>query len=104
MVDLFYFKDLGLDIVVPETGEDGFWELLSWEQANKYPADLILVDARNDQVVQEVATVGTWESLPAVKAGQLGPWYAGAPYSYARLAPMMRELAGIIRDADPDLV
>jgi iron complex transport system substrate-binding protein len=104
MVDLHYFRDLGMDIVSPEVGVDGFWELLSWEQANKYPADLILVDARNDQVVEEVATVGTWEALPAVKAGQLGPWYAGAPYSYARLAPMMIELAGIIRDCDPDLV
>lgn len=104
MVDLFYFRELGLDIVVPDTGEEGFWELLSWEQANKYPADLILVDARNDQIVQEVDAVGTWESLPAVKAGQLGPWYAGAPYSYARLTPMMRELAEIIRESDADLV
>lgn len=102
MVDLYYFRDLGLDIVVPDT--DDFWELLSWEQANKYPADLILVDARNDQIVQEVEAVGTWESLPAVKANQLGPWYAGAPYSYARLAPIMVELAGIIREADADLV
>jgi iron complex transport system substrate-binding protein len=102
MVDLHYFRDLGLDIVAPDT--DDFWELLSWEQANKYPADLILVDARNDQIVQEVEAVGTWESLPPVKADQLGPWYAGAPYSYARLAPMMVELAGIIREADADLV
>lgn len=104
MVDLYYFRELGLDIVVPTTGTDGFWELLSWEQANKYPADLILVDARNDQVVQEVEAAGTWKSLPAVQANQIGPWYAGAPYSYARLAPMMRELAGIIRAADADLV
>ncbi|HYI14993.1 MAG TPA: ABC transporter substrate-binding protein [Thermomicrobiales bacterium] len=102
MVDLHYFRDLGLDIVAPET--EDFWELLSWEQANKYPADLILVDARNDQIVQEVEAVGTWQSLPAVKADQLGPWYAGAPYSYARLAPMMVELAGIIREADAELV
>jgi iron complex transport system substrate-binding protein len=104
MVDLFYFRELGLEIVSPEVPADGFWELLSWEQANKYPADLILVDARNDQIVQEVEGVGTWEALPAVQAGQLGPWYAGAPYSYARLAPMMRELAEIIREADADLV
>lgn len=104
MVDLFYFRELGLDIVVPETAADGFWELLSWEQANKYPADLILVDARNDQVVQEVQEVGTWQSLPAIEADQVGKWYAGAPYSYARLAPMMRELAELIRVTDADLV
>lgn len=104
MVDLFYFRDLGLEIVSPEVGSDGFWELLSWEQANKYPADLILVDARNDQVVTEVDAAGTWDALPAVQANQIGPWYAGAPYSYARLAPMMTELAGIIRDSDAELV
>ena len=32
-----------------------------------------------------------------VQAGQLGPWYAGAPYSHKRFAPIMRELAEIIR-------
>jgi iron complex transport system substrate-binding protein len=105
MVDLRYFRDLGLDIVTPETSVDGFWELLSWEQANKYPADLILVDARIYAAsLDEYSGIATWQSLPAIAADQIGPWYAGAPYSYARLAPMMLELAGIIRDADADLV
>ncbi len=58
MVDLHYFRDLGLDIINPETAEEGFWELLSWEQANKYPADLILIDARISEVDAEVANIG----------------------------------------------
>lgn len=102
MVDLYYFRELGLDIVVPNAEE--FWELLSWEQANLYPADLILIDARFDPESEEIAAIGTWQSLPAIEAGQIGPWYAGAPYSYARLAPIMQELAEIIRGADASLV
>jgi len=102
MVDLYYFRELGLDIVVPVAEE--FWELLSWEQANKYPADLILIDARFDPSSEEIASIGTWQSLPAIEANQVGKWYAGAPYSYARLAPMMLELAELIRNTDADLV
>ncbi|MCO5176100.1 MAG: ABC transporter substrate-binding protein [Thermomicrobiales bacterium] len=102
MIDMWYWRDLGLDLVEPET--DDYWEILSWEQANKYPADLILVDARSIDQLGELDSIGTWTSLPAVAAGQIGPWYAGAPYSYVQLAPTMRELAGIIRDADANLV
>lgn len=102
MIDLWYWRELGLDLVKPET--DDFWEILSWEQANRYPADLILVDARVIDQLDTLKSIGTWTSLPAVVAGQIGPWYAGAPYSYVQLAPTLKELAGIIRDADANLV
>lgn len=102
MIDLWYLRDLGLDIVDPDVGD--YWDLLSWEQANKYPADLILVDARFIDTLDELPTIGTWELLPAVKASQIGPWYAGAPYSYVQLTPILKELAGIVRDANAGLV
>ncbi len=102
MADLWYLRDLGLDIVDPNVGD--YWDLLSWEQANKYPADLILVDARFIDTLDELPTIGTWELLPAVRAEQIGPWYAGAPYSYVQLTPILQELAGIVRDADASLV
>lgn len=103
MTDLRYFADLGLDIVTHET--EDFFESLSWEQANKYPADLILVDQRPGLLTQEqLNAIPTWTSLPAVQAGQVGPWYAGAPYSHHRFAPIMRELAEIIRNSRDDIV
>jgi len=103
MTDLHYFADLGLDIVKHQTND--FFEALSWEQANKYPADLILVDQRPGLLTQEqLNAIPTWTSLPAVQAGQVGPWYAGAPYSHKRFAPIMRELAEIIRKSRADIV
>lgn len=96
MTDLRYFRDLGLDIHTHST--DDFFEVLSWEQVNQYPADLILIDQRDTASTSELlAGSSTWQSLPAVQAGQSGPWYAGAPYSHKRFAPIMRELTEIIR-------
>lgn len=103
MTDLHYFRDLGLDVVTH--GADDFFELLSWEQANTYPADLILVDARSAQLSPEqLADIPTWSALPAVQAGQIGPWYAGAPYSHARLVPIMQQLTEFIRASRADVV
>ncbi|RIK46564.1 MAG: hypothetical protein DCC58_02735 [Chloroflexi bacterium] len=103
MNDLHYFSDLGLDIV--DHGLDEFWEIISWEQINKYPADLILLDARAGVLtVDEFSSIGTWAALPAVQAGQVGPWYAGAPYSYIGLVPIMQELTALINASNPDLV
>src|SRR5690606_29754357 len=44
--DLAHYAALGLDIVspaAPTESEGGFWEVLSWENADKYDADVILV-------------------------------------------------------------
>jgi iron complex transport system substrate-binding protein len=104
MPDLHYFADLGLDVVDHQT--DDFFELLSWEEINRYPADIILLDARKGYPTpDELSTsVPIWNTLPAVQAGQLGNWYAGAPSSYGRLAPIMDELAALIASADPNVV
>jgi len=103
MTDLYYFRDLGLDVITPDADE--YWELLSWEQLGKYPADLILIDAR-DAALQpdQLAERDVWNTLPAVQAGQIGPWYAGRPYSNASISPILRELTTLIRAARADLV
>ena len=90
MVDLNYLRSLGLDLVTHTT--DNFFELLSWEQINLYPADVILVDARNAQLQPEqlAIEVPTWDALPAVRAGQVGARYAAAPYSRKRLSRSCR--------------
>nr|PZN41440.1 MAG: ABC transporter substrate-binding protein [Bacillota bacterium] len=103
--DLLYFQQLGLDIVVPEQ-TDQFYEALSWEQALKYPADLILYDRRSYVVPPEelARKVPTWNQHPAVKAGQVGPWYATAAFSREGFAAIMEELAATIRQARADVV
>lgn len=103
MTDLMYFRDLGLDIVAHET--EDFFELLSWEEAGKYQSDVILIDAREGGMTQEqLLAIDTWSSLPAVQAGQIGAWYAGAPYSRARLTPILIELTEVIRSSRADIV
>ncbi|MFI6013500.1 ABC transporter substrate-binding protein [Streptomyces sp. NPDC051243] len=54
--------------------EWGFWEFLSWENADRYHADLIMVDNRSTAMsAEQLAAKATWRQLPAVKAGQTVP-------------------------------
>ncbi|MGW4794899.1 ABC transporter substrate-binding protein [Nonomuraea sp. NPDC004297] len=75
--DIAYWGELGLNIVSPERPterEGGFWEVLSWENADRYQAGVILVDARSQSMkIEETAAKPTWAKLPAVRAGQLYP-------------------------------
>lgn len=93
MTDLHYFADLGLEIV--DHDGDSYFKEISWEELASYPADLILLDARSSSL-PEAEMPAVWQTLPAVQAGQTGKWYAGAPYSYSRLVPIMDELAADI--------
>ena len=43
---LRYYSDLGLTFV-PVEGEDYYWEVLSWEQADKYQPDIVLYSVRD---------------------------------------------------------
>ncbi|MEU9123494.1 ABC transporter substrate-binding protein [Streptomyces sp. NPDC048506] len=68
------FESLGLDVVKP-TGGNRYMERLSWEVVDRYPADLILLDVRSSSLQPaDLSSNGLWRSLPAVRAGQLGPW------------------------------
>jgi iron complex transport system substrate-binding protein len=101
--DLSYYKELGLDIV-SGGGADDYWEQLSWEQAGKYPADLILTDTRTYALSKEqMAEYPTWRALPAVAAGQLGDWSAEPRFNYTLAAPVIRDLTEAVRGADTDI-
>ncbi|MET8865409.1 ABC transporter substrate-binding protein [Nonomuraea sp. NPDC004580] len=106
--DIAYWADLGLNIVSPERpteGEGGFWEVLSWENADKYDADVILVDARAQSMkIGEMAEKPTWAKLPAVKAGQLYPWHAAERYSHLGYAKVIEELVSALEKARDDVV
>ncbi|MFI7611578.1 ABC transporter substrate-binding protein [Nonomuraea terrae] len=106
--DIAYWGELGLDIVYPERpteSEGGFWEVLSWENADKYQADVILVDARAQSMkIEEMAEKPTWAQLPAVKAGQLHPWHAAERYSYLGYAQVMEELKTHLEKSRDDVV
>lgn len=96
--DLNYFKDLGVEFVEGKKSDEwGFWEFLSWENADKYHADLIMMDNRSSALPpKELAKKPTWEQLPAVKADQTVPWSMEERYSYAGYAPVLEQLAAAI--------
>ncbi|MEV7090103.1 ABC transporter substrate-binding protein [Streptomyces sp. NPDC093085] len=102
-VDLRYYADLGVGLTVPaKPNADGFFEELSWENVGTYPADVIMVDRRtnNLQPAELARTRPTWRELPAVKAGQVVPWINEAQFSYPGYAPLLEELAAAIEKSE----
>lgn len=99
--DLRYFQELGVDFVVPDAVDaQGFFQSLSWENAGKYHADLIMLDNRSTALTPKaLEDKPTWRKLPAVQAGQVVPWTAEPRYSYAGCAPLVEQLATAIREA-----
>ncbi|RBM04796.1 ABC transporter substrate-binding protein [Streptomyces sp. PT12] len=100
--DLAYFAELGVEFVTPDSPDPGgVWQSVSWENADLFPADLILVDSRtgNLQPDQLADAKPTWNGLPAVRAGQIVSWIPEPASSYARCAPIVEGLAEAIRDA-----
>lgn len=99
--DLSYFAELGVDFVVPDQVDlGGYFQSLSWEVADRYPADVILLDDRSSGLQPDaLADRAVWRNLPAVAAGQIAPWSPIFRFSHAATAPLLERLAATIRDA-----
>jgi iron complex transport system substrate-binding protein len=98
--DLGYFRSLGVDFVVPNKVTGGFFENLSWENADKYKADVILLDNRTAALQpKDLAAKPSWAELPAVRAGQVTPWLSEPRFSYAGCAPLVESVADAVRNA-----
>ncbi|MFI5524540.1 ABC transporter substrate-binding protein [Streptomyces platensis] len=99
--DLMYYKSLGVDLIVPDhLDKGGYFESLSWENADKYQADVLLLDNRTATLQpKDLAAKPSWAKLPAVKAGQITPWSSEPRFSYAGAAPLIESLAKAIEGA-----
>jgi iron complex transport system substrate-binding protein len=103
--DLEYFTSLGVNLVEPpesakkDTG--GWYQSLSWENADTYPADIIMMDNRTSaiQPPELDKSKPTWRKLPAVAAGQVIPRVTEPIYSYDKCAPILDDLAEAIEKA-----
>ncbi|MDR7273540.1 ABC transporter substrate-binding protein [Catenuloplanes atrovinosus] len=95
--DLSHYLAQGVPLTVPAKpdGPDAWWESLSWENAAKYPIDVILYDARTQALphTELVKTQPAFAALPAVKAGQIIDWFSEAQYSYQGYTPQLTNLA-----------
>ncbi|GAU66346.1 putative iron-siderophore ABC transporter substrate-binding protein [Streptomyces sp. NBRC 110611] len=99
--DLMYYKSLGVDLIVPDhLDKAGYFESLSWENADKYQADVLLLDNRTATLQpKDLAAKPSWAKLPAVKADQITPWSSEPRFSYAGSAPLIEALAEAIEKA-----
>lgn len=70
------------------------WEVLSWEQAGKYPIDVLLYDTRNGSYfTTDLAKYPTVAKLPAIQAKQTVGWNPETPSTWSAFAPVLRDLA-----------
>lgn len=102
-IDLEYFKALGVNFVEPsesaKKATGGWYETLSWENVDKYAADIIMMDDRSATIQPADITEATWKKLPAVKAGQVIARSPEPILSYDKCVPMVENLAKAIEDA-----
>ncbi len=104
--DLAYYQELGMEFVEPAEHDTagGFWETLSWEEADKYPADLLLIDARTgtlDELIGQMPAPA--KALPAVEAGQMTSWKATTAIGYGYVAQTIDELTAAVSAARPGI-
>lgn len=98
--DLSYYRSLGVEFVQPNKVVGGFFEGLSWENADKYPADLIYLDSRSAALQpKDLTGKPSWAALSEVKAGQLEPWLSEPRFSHAGCAPHIEALAAAVQRA-----
>ncbi|MFE9628555.1 ABC transporter substrate-binding protein [Streptomyces sp. NPDC006527] len=102
-IDLEYFKALGVNFVEPPESakkEGGGWyESLSWENVDKYKADIIMMDDRSSTIQPADITKPTWKQLPAVKAGQVIARSPEPILSYGKCVPLLENLAEALENA-----
>ncbi|ANP55227.1 iron complex transport system substrate-binding protein [Streptomyces griseochromogenes] len=102
-VDLEYFKALGVNFVEPPESAKkqggGWYESLSWENIDKYKADIIMLDDRSSAIQPADITKPTWKKLPAVKAGQIVARSPEPILSYDKCVPLLTSLAEALEKA-----
>jgi len=101
--ELTDFMAWGMTIVSPEEiNSRGYFELLSWENVDKYQADLIILDNRYvDRQTAEAQP--TWTTLKAAAAGAVGDWPAWWLRNYGAYATELEKLTAAINAADENL-
>jgi iron complex transport system substrate-binding protein len=98
--DLALLQELGANMVDPDT-DDPYYEIISWENADRYPADVIVMDERAvgvEETSWEQQPV--WQQLPAVEANQIGLWITPAPFSWQAYAAVLEEFAGLLQGSE----
>jgi len=95
------FERWGLDMVDPDAPEGEYWGVLSWENADTYPADILLLDDRFGTATREAVEAQPLSHIiPAVAAGQIGDWPAWWIRTYRAYTAELKELTALIESAE----
>jgi iron complex transport system substrate-binding protein len=97
--DLREYESWGMQFVSGES-KDPYWQQVSWENADRFQADLIMLDARaGAPTVKDLADLPVWRDMPAVKAGQVTSWHMEEDVSYRVFADHIEELTASLEKA-----
>lgn len=97
--ELSDFRSWGLDIIVPDgVDEHGYFENLSWENADKYQPDLIMIDNRTSTQQQIAQAQPTWTTIKAAAAGAITEWPAYWLRNYGAYAGALDKLTASIEN------
>ncbi len=102
--ELLDFQKWGLDVIDPTDPHKAFpyWENLSWENADKYQPDLLLMDDRSYPAnVKTAEDQPTWDSIKAAEAGATVPWPAYWLHTYPDYTVQLQALTEALDAADP---
>lgn len=105
--ELLDLRSWGLDLISPsgvDAAGNNYFETVSWENADKYPADLILVDNRSAATLETALAQPTWTLNPGAAAGQVTDWPAYWLRNYAAYARELVKLTAAIEAADASVV
>lgn len=89
----YYREELGLDIIQPketDLAQGGYWQTLSWEEADAYDADVALWDARGGQAnLDKLRSEPVWGRTTAAEDDAYVAWNTVAPPSAQGRATVM---------------
>jgi iron complex transport system substrate-binding protein len=101
--ELLDFEEWGLGVITPDTPDPDFpyWENVSWENADKYQPDVLLLDSRYfDDSLKAAKAQPTWTSIKAAEAEQVVSWPAFWLHTYADYADALEQLTSDLSGVD----
>ncbi|WP_417581272.1 ABC transporter substrate-binding protein [Pelagibacterium sp.] len=95
------FANWGLNVIEPAVPAGEYWGILSWENADAYPADVLLLDDRFGSATREAVQAQPLADLsPAIAAGQVGDWPAWWIRTYSAYAEQLEKLTALVDAAE----
>jgi len=104
--ELLDFQKWGLDVINPDTPDKDFpyWENLSWENADKYQPDVLLIHNRDyDSLLEEAAKHPTWQRIRAAEKGAFVKWPAFWLHTYGDYADALDALTTGLEKTDANV-